>query len=153
VENPDMVDIANSITIDRPTSDVFAYVTDLSNEPAWHTDLLEARKTSDGPVGIGTRYQVRYKPFMGNSEGFEEVIGFEPDRLQVVRGEVGPMRPTITYLVKPANGGTKFTRRLQLEASGLMGLVLPMMRFMIVRTNAGFVANLKRVLEQEPPRG
>jgi len=147
-----MVDIANSITINRPAGEVFAYVTDLSNEPAWHTDLLEARKTSEGPVGIGTRYQVRFKPFMGNSEGTNEVIGFEPNRLQVVRGEVGPMRPTVTYLVEPANGGTRFTRRLQLEASGLMGLLLPLMRFMIVRSNAGFVANLKRVLEQESPR-
>lgn len=148
-----MVDITNSITINRPVADVFDYVTDLSNEPAWHTDLLEARRTSDGPAGIGTRYQVRFKPFMGYSEGTEEVIGFEPKRLQVVRGEVGPMRPTVTYLVEPSDGGTQFSRRLQLEASGLMGLLLPLMRVMIVRSNAGFVANLKRVLEQEsPPR-
>jgi uncharacterized protein YndB with AHSA1/START domain len=94
-----MVDLANSINIDRPVADVFAYVTDLSNEPAWHTDLLEARRVSEGPAGIGTRYEVRFKPFMGNSEGTEEVIGFEPNRLQVVRGEVGTMRPTVTYLV------------------------------------------------------
>jgi uncharacterized protein YndB with AHSA1/START domain len=146
-----MVDIANSITINRPVGEVFAYVTDLSNEPAWHTDLLEARKTSDGPVGIGAKYQVRFKPFMGYSEGTEEVIGFEPNRLQVVRGEVGPMRPTVSYLVEPSNGGTRFTRRLQLDASGLMGLLLPLMKVMIVRSNAGFVANLKRVLEREPP--
>ena len=145
-----MVDIANSVTIDRPVAEVFAFVTDLSNEPAWHTDLLEARRVSEGPVGIGTRYEVRFKPFMGNSEGTEEVIGFEPNRLQVVRGEVGPMRPTVTYLVEPANGGTRFTRRLHLEASGLMGVVIPLMRPMIARTNAVFVTNLKRVLEHAP---
>jgi hypothetical protein len=47
---------------------------------------------------------------------------------------------------------TTFTRRIQIEASGVMGLMLPLMRPMIGKRNAGFVANLKRVLEQEAPR-
>jgi hypothetical protein len=34
----------------------------------------------------------------------------------------------------------------------LMGLMLPLMRPMIGKRNAGFVANLKRVLEQDAPR-
>jgi uncharacterized protein YndB with AHSA1/START domain len=143
-----MIDVANSITIDRPVPDVFAYVTEITNEPAWHTDLLEGRQTSDGPVGVGTKYQIRFKPFMGNSEGVEEVIGHEPNHLHVLRGEMGPMRPTLTYQVEAVDGGTRFTRRVQLEASGFIGLMLPLMRPMMQRRNAGFVANLKRVLEQ-----
>ncbi len=56
---------------------------------------------------------------------------------------------TITYLFEAADGGTRFTRRVQIESSGLMRLILPFMRVMIAKANAGFVANLKRVLEQE----
>jgi hypothetical protein len=88
---------------------------------------------------------------MGVSEGVEEVIGFEPNRMQVMRGEMGPMRPTITNLFEPSDGGTKFTRRIQIEASGLMRLMLPLVRPMIGKSNTGFLANLKQVLEQESP--
>lgn len=147
-----MIDVVRSITIDRPVEQVFAYVTDLRNEPAWHTDVLEAQQTSDGPIGVGTTYRIRVKPSMGVSEGVQEVIRFEPNRIQVLRGDMGRLRPTITNLVEPADGGTKYTRRIQIEASGLMGLLLPLVRPMIGKSNTGFVANLKRVLEQEPPR-
>jgi uncharacterized protein YndB with AHSA1/START domain len=144
-----MIDVARSITINRPVAEVFAYVSDVSNEPAWHTDVIEARQTSAGPIGIGATFLIRVKPSMGVSEGVTEVIGFEPDRRQVMRGEMGSMRPTITDLFEPADGGTKFTRRIQIEASGLMRLMLPLMRPMTGRMHTGFLANLKRVLEQE----
>jgi uncharacterized protein YndB with AHSA1/START domain len=148
-----MIDVARSITINRPVAEVFAYVSDVSNEPAWHTDVLEARQTSEGPIGIGTTFLILVKPSMGVSEGVTEVIGFDPNRRQVMRGEMGSMRPTITDLFEPADGGTKFTRRIQIEASGLMRLTLPLVRPMTGKIWTGFLANLKRVLEQEAPRG
>lgn len=131
---------------------MFAYVSDVSNEPAWHTDVLEARRISAGPIGIGTTFKIRVKPSMGVSEGVTEVIGFELNRSQVMQGEMGRMRPTIPDLFEPADGGTKFTRRIQIEASGLMRLMLPLVRPMTGRIWTGFLANLKRVLEQEAPR-
>ncbi|HEX7172943.1 MAG TPA: SRPBCC family protein [Candidatus Limnocylindria bacterium] len=147
-----MINVARSITINRPVAEVFAYVSDVSHEPAWHTDVLEARQISEGPIGIGTSFLIRVKPSMGVSEGVTHVIGFEPNRRQEMRGEMGRMRPTVTDLFEPADGGTKFTRRVQIDASGLMGLMLLLMRPMVGKIHTGFLANLKRVLEQETPR-
>ena len=48
-----MADRSDSIVVDRPVETVFAYVTDVTNDPAWHTDVLEAQKTSEGPIGVG----------------------------------------------------------------------------------------------------
>lgn len=147
-----MIDRSDSTTIDRPVEDVFAYVTDTANDPAWHTDILEARKTSDGPIGTGTTWHQRIKPFMGVSEATAEVVAFEPHRMEVLRGVAGPMQPTLTYLFEPADGRTTFTRRVEIEVSGMMRLMQPIMRMMMAKRNAGFVANLKRVLEQESRR-
>jgi carbon monoxide dehydrogenase subunit G len=61
---------------------------------------------------------------------------------------VGPMQPTLTYLLEPADGGTRFTRRVQIKISGIMRVMEPLMRLMTPKRNADFVANLKRVLEQ-----
>src|SRR5215813_1442053 len=115
-----MVDVSGSILIERPVEDVFAYVTDVTNDPAWHTDVLEARKLTEGPPGVGTVWHARFKPAMGISEGEMEVVTFDPNRLHVMRGSLGPMHPTLTYLLEPVDGGTRFTRRVQIAVSGWM---------------------------------
>lgn len=147
-----MIDTSESVTINRPVEEVFAYVTDTSNDPAWHTDILEARKTSEGPIGMGTIWHLRFKPAMGVSEGDTEVVAFETNRKEAMRGVMGPMQPTLTYLFEPADGGTRFTRRVQIKVSGMMRLMEPLMWLMTPKGNRGFVANLKRVLEQPSPR-
>jgi hypothetical protein len=88
---------------------------------------------------------------MGVSEGDMEVVAFEPNRREVLRGVVGPMEPTLSYLFEPADGGTRFTRQIRIKVSGIMRLMEPLMWIDAPRRNRGFVANLKRVLE-EPPR-
>ncbi len=143
-----MVQFENSITIERPVEEVFAYVADVANDPAWHTDVVKGRKVSDGPIGIGSRLQIRIKPFMGVSEGIEEVVGYEPNRLYQVRAEMGPMRPTLTCRFEPVDGRTRLSRRVEIQTSGPLSLLMTLMRPMMARRNAGFVANLKRVLER-----
>ena len=143
-----MVDVSDNIVIDRPVEDVFAYVTNVGNDPTWHTDVLEAQQTSDGPIGVGTVWHTRFKPSMGISEGDMEVVTFEPHRLQVMKGDMGPMHPTLTYQLESSNGGTRFTRRVQIQVSGWMKVLSPMMGMMLPRQNRGFLANLKRVLER-----
>jgi uncharacterized protein YndB with AHSA1/START domain len=145
-----MVDASDSIVIDRPVEEVFAYVTNVVNDPAWHTDMLDAQQASDGPIGVGTVWHARFKPSMGISEGDMEVVTFEPDRLQVMKGDIGPMHPTLTYRLESSNGGTRFTRRVQIRVSGWMKVFSPMMGIMLPRQNKGFLANLKRVMEQRP---
>jgi uncharacterized protein YndB with AHSA1/START domain len=147
-----MVDRSDTITINRSVEDVFAYVTDTTNDPAWHTDILEAKKMSEGPIGVGTKWQLRFKPFMGVSESISEVVAFEPNRKEVLQGMAGPMATTLTYLFEPADGGTRHTRRVQIKISGWMKMMEPLMRLMVPKRNAVFVANLKRVLEGPPGR-
>ena len=143
-----MVDRSDSIVIERPIEEVFAYVAEVTNDPAWHTDILEARKTTEGPVGKGTVWHTQFKPLMGISEGDMEVVSFEPNRVLAMRGDVGPMHPTLTYRFEPADGGTRFTRQVQISVSGWMKVMQPIIGMMLPKQNQGFLANLKRVLEQ-----
>ncbi len=55
-----MVRFSNNLTIDRPIDEVFRFLADFENLPKWNYYVLEVRKLSDGPIGIGTAYhQVR----------------------------------------------------------------------------------------------
>lgn len=144
-----MVDVTVSTKINRPVDQVFAFVADMENEPQWHTDALEVKRLSEGQVGKGTSFQVQFKPSpMGPSEGTVELVEFEPGRRIVARSELGNMKPTVTHVFEAADGDTSVTRRIQIETSGLMMMLMkPMMKMMVRRRNLEFIANLKRVLE------
>ena len=47
----------NVIDIERPIEDVFAYLADFENIPAWNYAIVETEKMSDGPVGVRTTYR------------------------------------------------------------------------------------------------
>ena len=55
-----MLEFKNTIRIDRPIEEVFAFLSDFENIPKWNYYVLEVRQLSESPIGIGTTYhQVR----------------------------------------------------------------------------------------------
>lgn len=55
-----MIEFETMIRINRPIAEVFAFLSDFENIPKWNYYVLEVRKLSHGPIGIGTTYhQVR----------------------------------------------------------------------------------------------
>lgn len=46
-------------TIARPLNEVFAYAADFANGEEWDPGVKSAQKTSDGPVGVGTTYDLQ----------------------------------------------------------------------------------------------
>ena len=145
----DMINHTNEVNINRPVEEVFTYVTDITKEPAWNTDFIEGKQTSEGAIGPGTVYHIQMKPFMGISEGTLEVIEFEPNQKEVRQGDFGSMNPTVTHLFESIDGGTKFTRNVQIRLTGFMRLMEPLLQVFGKRRNASVLASLKRVLDQE----
>jgi hypothetical protein len=45
-----------TVVIDRPIEQVFAFLADGENDPKFSSRVLEIKKTTDGPVGVGTVY-------------------------------------------------------------------------------------------------
>ena len=67
----------NTVTIQRPAEEVFAFLADFENVPMWNYAIEDTRKTSAGPVGVGTRYrQTRTIPSR-TTEEFEVTV-FQP---------------------------------------------------------------------------
>lgn len=146
-----MIDVTVALRINRPVEEVFAYVADIANDPEWHTDVQEVRRTTDGPIGPGATWHVRVKPSMRVSEGITQLVDVEPNRRQVFRGEMGRMQPTVTHQLDPVDGATSFSRRVRFTLPGPMRLMEPLVRRMAKKRQGAFVSNLKRVLEGETP--
>ena len=52
-----MATFENTVMIARPIEDVFGFLSDLENIPKWNYAIVETRKVSKGPIGVGTTYQ------------------------------------------------------------------------------------------------
>jgi hypothetical protein len=56
-----VLEFENTIPIDRPIDEVFAFLSDFENIPKWNYYVLEVRQLSESPIGIGTTYHQERK--------------------------------------------------------------------------------------------
>jgi uncharacterized membrane protein len=76
-----MLEFENTIYIDRPVDEVFAYLSDFENIPKWNYYVLEVRQRSESPIGVGTTYhQVRK-----TDEQDFRITEFEPNHMVAVK--------------------------------------------------------------------
>jgi uncharacterized protein YndB with AHSA1/START domain len=140
------MDFTNTVSIDRPAEEVFRFVSDLENVPQWNYAVIETRKSSDGPVNVGTTYrQVRSAPT--RSEEDLRVSEFEPTRRFAVQGDLGPFVGTLTYEFENVDGRTRLTNTASLEARGLMRIASPIASGRIREAVAANLGVLKQLLE------
>jgi uncharacterized protein YndB with AHSA1/START domain len=144
-----MITASSSVTIDKPVSEVYRFVSDCRNEPKWHSDSIEAAPLGEGPLAVGMKQRWLLK-FMGKREMIMEVTRLEPERVEVLEARTAlmGMAPTITYTFEQAGSGTRFTRSVVMDPKGIGTLMKPMMRSMVPKRNAVFVENLKKYYER-----
>jgi uncharacterized protein YndB with AHSA1/START domain len=142
-----MVKSEESVVVARTADEVFSYVADLRNEPNWHVDVASVPPETDPFPIVDKTYALKFKPFMGKTDGTFTVLEVEPGARVVYRADFAGLQPLITYTVEPVEDGARFTRTVQMRPRGLKVLMAPMMAFMVPRRNKVFVNNLKRALE------
>jgi uncharacterized protein YndB with AHSA1/START domain len=142
-----MVKSSESVVIDRPSDEVFAFIADLRNEPSWHEDVESVPEGTEPLPVAGKSYPVKFKPFMGKTDGVFTALEVQPGRRIVYSAALGSLAPQVTYDVTAEGDGTRFTRSVDMHPKGFAVLMAPMMALIVPRRNKVFVGNLKRVLE------
>lgn len=157
-----------SIDIAREIHEVFAFVSDVSNDVRWHTTVVAARQVSEGQVGLGSRFEVTYDSHRHaldtppDPSNFQPLVAtlteFVPDR--ALRGHVESVEPPrgigarvlgraydLTFRFEPVPGGTRVFRGGDIHPVAMIRPILPL----FMRANAGrsryLLENLKRAIE------
>jgi uncharacterized protein YndB with AHSA1/START domain len=68
------------IVIDRPAEEVFDFVADERSEPRYNPKMRRAEQISDGPIGVGTRFEAETVSMGRAVEMVIEFTGFERPR-------------------------------------------------------------------------
>ena len=118
-------------------------VATFENIPRWNYAIVETRKVSQGPVGVGTVYQqVRSVP--SRSEERFEVTAYNPPGQLEIRGQLGPFPSRLSYALDAVPEGTRVTNSVELELRGL-GRLLG--RVAVPRVREAVAANLGKLKE------
>jgi uncharacterized protein YndB with AHSA1/START domain len=133
----------NTVIIRRPIEDVFGFLADFENVPKWNYAIVETRKMSTGPVGVGTTYlQVRSVP--SRSEERFEVTAYDPPRHLEIRGQLGPFPSRLCYGLEALPEGTQVTNSVELKLRGPGRLLGPVA---VPRVRDAVAANLRKLKE------
>lgn len=140
----------NTVIINRPVSEVFAYVADPTKLHEWRPNVVGIIGYNP-PVRAGATYEL-VERMMGRHQFGQRVTAYETDRLIVIETTSGAVRPVQRYAFEPASdGGTRCDVRLDVTTSGVMRIFEPLLRGRVRKTMVGYGENLKRNLEQMPP--
>lgn len=145
-----MAHIEGEIVIDRTVDDVFDFVADECNEPRFNPQMTSVEKLSEGDVGLGTRFGATV---LSGGRAVPMVIEFTRfDRPHLLRS-----RTTMSGMVilgeltfEPVDGDKTLMRwAWQMEPSGAMRLLKPLIIVVGRRQERAIWSSLKRCLESE----
>ena len=142
-----MINIQHAVEIAKPAEQVFGYITVPENEAKWQADLVDSRKTSEGPVGVGTT-GVEIRKMMGRRmETHWVCTEFEANKKMSFKSTSGPMEVQGGYNLEPTNGSTRLEFWLQLQPSIVMRLFQPLIAGATRKQITRDFGSLKGILE------
>jgi uncharacterized protein YndB with AHSA1/START domain len=108
--------------------EVFAYLADLDRLPEWQAGIVDARRTSDGPLRVGATATVT-RDLMGQRVTAPLTITeYEPPRRLGIGSEVSGVRVAATLDLSPTADGTgsDLAFAMEIRGSGLTAFMEPM---------------------------
>lgn len=131
-----------------PVEEVFAVVQDVTKTPRWNPGLLEVRRTSEGPLGVGAT-MIYVGTFLGRRyESPVACTGFAENKQLATATTGGPFYLEVDQTVEPAGAGTKLTIHFRGESRGFFKLAEPLVTRLTKRQVETAGDNLKALLEE-----
>lgn len=143
------IHVKQTIVINRPTEDVFAYISNLENLLDWSSFIISLRTILPGVVGVGatTKNTIR---FLGKrSEMTLEVVEWEPSHSLTIKSTSG-VTPCLFYyqFEQLENGGTSIAQDAVISfIEGFRGLTEQVVLNAIHRDLEHGLLTLKDMLE------
>lgn len=143
-----MILFQTSIAIERPAEEVFAYVCDPRNLPAWNSAVQAVRPTSPATDGVGSTFSMRRELPTGPAVNELEVISSMPPHEYTFRTTAGPTPFLYRYQFAAQNGETVVQLDAQVELDGVATRLPQLARRAVKKGVDDNLATLKVILEK-----
>jgi len=139
-----------SVLIDRPIDEVFAFLAEGTNDPKFSPRVKEIRKTTDGPVAVGTVFESTVKDAgMTTQRKFELIDLQAPTRIRWSERSKNLITvPEGGYdLEKVSDTQTRVTIRNTFEGHGFGKLILGFALRAAIKDAPAFAQRIKTAVE------
>ena len=144
-----MIKIEQSVVINRPVEEVFAYLSKAENATNWQSGVLESEQTSEGPVDVGTTSRVVRKLLGRRIESTSEITEFEQNKMVASKTTSGPIPVELRGTYEAVDDGTKVTIFVEAEVGGFFKLAEAVVGRTIRKQIEADFDGLKGILEAE----
>ncbi len=144
------MEFEQTVTIQRPLEEVFAYMSNAEHDAEWRTNVVEIKHVGEGQgSGVGTMYhQVVKGPFGRGLPADLRYTAFEPNQRIAFETITGPVRPKAEITFSAVSGtATQVRIHMTWEPTGAMKLAAPLIGGMLKRSLKASYANLVRHME------
>ena len=146
------VEVEVVIDIDREVDAVFAFVAAPENATRFSSVVVEARRTSTGPIAAGSSATLRCQTLGRAFELQGRVRRYVPNRRFVLETTAGPYHLEVDVTFAPRAGGTRLTSVVRGRSRGVLRFADSLLRTVATAQARQAVEALKEVVEREPPR-
>lgn len=124
------------------------------NHPRWESEVLEIRRLTDGPVGVGSRAVMVRKDFGRRSEVVYQCTEFEPDRRIAFDHVDSALSFHIAFTLTPTGPDSCECRvAVRARPRGALRLMTPLIRARMPRTGDRLTRQMAHVIEEQSASG
>ena len=151
-----MISLSASIqvTINREPADVWAYVSDVTNQDHWVDGMSNSEVVGEGQIGRGT--QIRGVYTYGGNDGPVEmtITEFRAGRVLAIEASEGPFPFTGRLTLERSGPSTIVTNSMaagsdHIVTSIMFTVLRPLMKMMMARQMRKELGQLKAILEDQ----
>ena len=141
------VDIKVTVHIDRDPDEVFSYLADFANNPAWQSGMASCAWTSETRGEVGSTYAQSAR-FMGKDIETRFVVTAREDRSISIESTKSTFPIQVTRAVDAHEGGARVVAHVRGQPTGLMKLFTPLVKISVKKDYQKLKALLESGLDR-----
>jgi hypothetical protein len=134
--------------VTRPQPEAFEYTADFSNIEDWDPGVVASRKVTDGPIGVGTRFELEVKFGAGTTAMIYEITAYQPDHRVVLVGDGEKLHAVDEITFASHDNMTVIDYTADLTFYNFFRFIRPVMGPILRRVGRDAVDGLVRALDQ-----
>jgi dehydrogenase/reductase SDR family protein 12 len=144
------IQLDETIQVQRPLHEVFAYISEFSRIEEWDPAVARGVRTTEGPLGVGSQFRIDMKA------GFSlryTIVEWEPSRRMLMTVESKPFTAREEIFFDRTAGGTRVRYVATFDFVGPLDRLVKLFPGVMDRVGKSAMAGMKRALEDQfdPP--
>jgi carbon monoxide dehydrogenase subunit G len=143
-----MTVLREELEVDRPLDLVFGFVGDFANAERWDPGVASSRGLTEGPVRVGSRYDLVVLFNDRRLPMTYEVTAFDPPHRVELRGTGSTVNALDDIRFEATDRGTRIRYTADLRLKGMLRLAEPFVRSRFLETGRRAMEGMRTALER-----